>query len=183
MATSFSGGRSWREPATMGKQLVSFITCGCKSRAPFLAHLAKGHVNFWRLSYVVKFWCGPEMTHRDAFRFYLWTAKPMTSKGLRFLHVDGSVHCCIPQHVEITHQQGKKSSSFVIHISCLPYFVIFIENHISDCHTLTVNIFLVRYAHHMTVTWPDLPTQPVSRRKIELKIILIQLWHFSLISI
>ena len=32
-ATSFSGGRrSWntrREPPTMGKQLVNFITCGC----------------------------------------------------------------------------------------------------------------------------------------------------------
>jgi hypothetical protein len=40
MATSFSGGRSWstrREPPTMGKQLVNFITCGCKSNAPFLA--------------------------------------------------------------------------------------------------------------------------------------------------
>jgi hypothetical protein len=35
MATSFSGGRSWstwREPPTMGKQLVNFITCGCESR-------------------------------------------------------------------------------------------------------------------------------------------------------
>ena len=32
MATSFSGGRSRstrREPPTMGKQLVNFITCGC----------------------------------------------------------------------------------------------------------------------------------------------------------
>jgi hypothetical protein len=32
MATSFSCGRSRstrREPPTMGKQLVSFITCGC----------------------------------------------------------------------------------------------------------------------------------------------------------
>jgi len=32
MATSFSGGRSQstrREPPTMGKQLVNFITCGC----------------------------------------------------------------------------------------------------------------------------------------------------------
>jgi hypothetical protein len=32
MATSFSGGRSRstrREPPTMGKQLVSFIPCGC----------------------------------------------------------------------------------------------------------------------------------------------------------
>jgi hypothetical protein len=32
------GGRSWstrREPPTMGKQLVNFITCDCKSSAPF----------------------------------------------------------------------------------------------------------------------------------------------------
>ena len=38
MATSFSGGRSrstWKEPLTMGKQLVSFITCSCESSAPF----------------------------------------------------------------------------------------------------------------------------------------------------
>jgi len=38
METSFSGGGSRstrREPPTMGKQLVNFITCGCKSRAPF----------------------------------------------------------------------------------------------------------------------------------------------------
>jgi hypothetical protein len=38
MATSFSGGRSRstrREPPTMGKQLVNFITCGCDSSAPF----------------------------------------------------------------------------------------------------------------------------------------------------
>ena len=39
MATSFSDGssrRTPREPPTMGKQLVSFITCGCESSAPFL---------------------------------------------------------------------------------------------------------------------------------------------------
>jgi hypothetical protein len=38
MATSFSGGRrrsTRREPPTMGKQLVSFITCGCELSAPF----------------------------------------------------------------------------------------------------------------------------------------------------
>jgi hypothetical protein len=38
MATSFSGGRSQstrREPLTMGKQLVNFITCGCESSAHF----------------------------------------------------------------------------------------------------------------------------------------------------
>ena len=39
MATSVSGGRSRstrREPPTMGKQLVNFITCGCESSAPFI---------------------------------------------------------------------------------------------------------------------------------------------------
>jgi hypothetical protein len=43
MVTSFSGGGSrstWREPPTMGKQLVNIITCDCESSAPFLAHLA-----------------------------------------------------------------------------------------------------------------------------------------------
>jgi hypothetical protein len=35
MATSFSGGRSQREPPTMGKQLVNFIACGCVLNAPF----------------------------------------------------------------------------------------------------------------------------------------------------
>jgi hypothetical protein len=34
MATSFSGGGSRREPPSMGKQLVNFITCGCESSAP-----------------------------------------------------------------------------------------------------------------------------------------------------
>jgi hypothetical protein len=46
MATSFSGEGSWREPPTTSKQLVNFITCGCESTAPFLAHLAKGNVSF-----------------------------------------------------------------------------------------------------------------------------------------
>ena len=42
MATSFSGGRSpstRREPPTMGKQLVNFITCGCELSAPFSCNL------------------------------------------------------------------------------------------------------------------------------------------------
>jgi hypothetical protein len=36
MATSFSGGKSrstWRETLTIGKQLVTFITCACESIA------------------------------------------------------------------------------------------------------------------------------------------------------
>jgi hypothetical protein len=35
MATSFIGGRSRREPPTMGQQLVNFITGGYESSAPF----------------------------------------------------------------------------------------------------------------------------------------------------
>jgi hypothetical protein len=38
MATRFSDGGSrstWREPQTMSKQLVNFITYGCESSAPF----------------------------------------------------------------------------------------------------------------------------------------------------
>jgi hypothetical protein len=38
MATSSSGGRSrstQKEPPTMGKQLVNFITCSCESSASF----------------------------------------------------------------------------------------------------------------------------------------------------
>jgi hypothetical protein len=41
MATSFSGGRNRREPPTMGKQLVNFITCGCESSAPFTSVIYK----------------------------------------------------------------------------------------------------------------------------------------------
>ena len=40
MSTSLSDGGSQntkREPPTLGKQLVNFITCGCKSSAPFFS--------------------------------------------------------------------------------------------------------------------------------------------------
>jgi len=45
MATSCSGGRSRstrREPPTMGKQLVNFITCDCESSAPFFVIYTAG---------------------------------------------------------------------------------------------------------------------------------------------
>jgi len=47
MATSFSGGRSRstrKEPPTMGKQLVNFITCGCESSAPFFVISKPGRI-------------------------------------------------------------------------------------------------------------------------------------------
>ena len=52
MATSFSGGRSWsnrREPPTMGKQLVNFITSGCESSAPFFVIYKAGRepTSYW----------------------------------------------------------------------------------------------------------------------------------------
>ena len=48
MATSFSGGGSRstrREPPTMGKQLVNFITCSCESSALFFCLFTKPGLN------------------------------------------------------------------------------------------------------------------------------------------
>ena len=50
MATSFSGGRMrsiQREPLTMGKQQVNFITCGCESSAPFLIYKSGREPTSW----------------------------------------------------------------------------------------------------------------------------------------
>ena len=51
MATSFSGGGSRstrREPPTLGKQLVNFITCGCESSAPlFVIYKAVSQLKPW----------------------------------------------------------------------------------------------------------------------------------------
>ena len=47
MATSFSGGGSRREPPTMGKQLVNFITCGCESSVPLAVQKHVKYLN-WR---------------------------------------------------------------------------------------------------------------------------------------
>jgi len=51
MATSFSDGRSQstqREPLIMGKQLVSFITCGCESSAHFFVIYKAGCEPMWQ---------------------------------------------------------------------------------------------------------------------------------------
>ena len=45
IVTSFSGGRNRttrREPPTMGKPLVNFITCSCESSAPFFKFTKPG---------------------------------------------------------------------------------------------------------------------------------------------
>jgi len=45
MATSFNGEGSQstrREPQTVGNQLVNFITCDCKSSAPFFKYTKLG---------------------------------------------------------------------------------------------------------------------------------------------
>ena len=55
-------------------------------------------------------------------RVLFMNRKTYDVRGLRFLHADGSVRSCIPQHVEITHKQGKKSSSLVFHIRP-PFFL------------------------------------------------------------
>ena len=76
MATSFSGGRSLstrREPPTMDKQLVYFITCGCESSAPFFSSPGpKVHVNYCHhLASVV---CHPSSVN---FTFQASSPKPL----------------------------------------------------------------------------------------------------------
>ena len=46
---NFGGGGSRREPPTLGKQLVNFITCGCESSAPFFVIYKAGHepTSYW----------------------------------------------------------------------------------------------------------------------------------------
>jgi hypothetical protein len=47
-----------------------------RSQITIYMKLKKNHIlSCWYL-----FWRGPEMTHRDAFGFYLWTAKLVTSE-------------------------------------------------------------------------------------------------------
>jgi hypothetical protein len=49
MARSFSGGRrwsTWREPPTMDKQLLNYITCGCESSAQIINHLVQVALGF-----------------------------------------------------------------------------------------------------------------------------------------
>ena len=51
-ATSFGGGKNRstrREPPTMGKQLVNFITCGCELSALFFVidKAGRGHTPYW----------------------------------------------------------------------------------------------------------------------------------------
>jgi hypothetical protein len=50
MTTSFSDGRSRREPPIMDKQLVNFITCGCESSAPIFVIYKAGRepTPYWR---------------------------------------------------------------------------------------------------------------------------------------
>jgi hypothetical protein len=79
MATSFSGGGSRstrREPPTMGKQLVNFITCGCESSAPFLLCTKPG-ANTRRCIQTFFVGCGQALTQlklnkiRNTFRSYI----------------------------------------------------------------------------------------------------------------
>jgi hypothetical protein len=70
MATSFSGGGSqstWRESPTMSKQLVSFITCGCESSAPFFVIYKDG----WEPT---PYWQGDLIQVWLCWKYYIWSA-------------------------------------------------------------------------------------------------------------
>jgi hypothetical protein len=123
MATSFSGGRRWsfrREPPTIGKSLVSFITSDCESSAPiFRSPDSKGHMSYchhWAsvvrpsLTFHILinssdaigpiwtklWWNGPWMT---PFQIYVWWSRlptKMTAKLKIEKRGDAIliVHCC-----------------------------------------------------------------------------------------
>ena len=85
MATSFSGGGSRstrREPPTMGKQLINFITCGCESSAPFMLFTKSG-VNPRRIGdklvWVVR---SNDLTH-----WAIWAPQYIWTGGKHFLFV------------------------------------------------------------------------------------------------
>ena len=89
MAISFSDGRSrstWREPPTMGMQLVNFITCGCESSAPFFVIYKAGRepMPYWwyayRSCYVILI--PNSLSHPGPSAYSLQTIMVMISSGI-----------------------------------------------------------------------------------------------------
>jgi hypothetical protein len=86
MVTSFSGGRSRstrREPPTLGKQLVNFITCGCESSAPFFVIYKAGLEP-------TPYWCLPVdlMLYNHEAEFMQERIKESKSFNLEFTYID-----------------------------------------------------------------------------------------------
>jgi hypothetical protein len=76
MATSFSVGRrrsTQREPPTMDKQLVNFITCGCVSSAPVFVIYKAGREYFW-ISWMLSLSFLMLLTEIWQYECYQWTS-------------------------------------------------------------------------------------------------------------
>ena len=108
MATSFSGGGSQstqREPLTMVKQLVKFITFGCESSAPFfviIPPLPKGGGG-------ILFYLCPSVRPSKIF-FVAFFSATIDGRDLIFGH---KLHIGTPYH-------GKRFLTRQIPTSCLP---------------------------------------------------------------
>jgi hypothetical protein len=116
MATSFSGGRSQstrREPPTMGKQMVSFITCGCESSAPFFICPSLRQDVLWYTN--VRLSVRPFHMSRSNLRT-LW---PIHFKFHRVIGIDGLTVCILYGEISNFHSRvmGLYSSN------CRQFFV------------------------------------------------------------
>jgi hypothetical protein len=79
MATSFNGEKKRREPPTMGKQVVNFITCGCESSAPFLINPAVSEANMVDTCKHFEIGSGSYETFNDNSAFFKFESKTLFS--------------------------------------------------------------------------------------------------------
>ena len=112
MATSFSGGRSRstrREPPTMGKQLVNFITCDCESSSPFFIRPSLKRDVLWYTT------VRPFHMSRSNLR----TPWPIHFKFHRVIGIDGLTDCILYGEISNFHSRvmGLYSSN------CMRFFV------------------------------------------------------------
>ena len=150
MATSVSGGRSRstrREPPTMGKQLVSFITCGCESSAPFCNLQSRPELVvlcFVLFVYVMclssNVTCVSGLSIFDfLFRF-----------SLKFIHLFVNTQLLLKKYrlhlsIYLTHQFNIKTISLWNNIiNGFPSVFVMIENKSKSCHCCVLTSFSIK---------------------------------------
>jgi len=96
MTTSFSGGGSrstQREPPTMGKQLVNFITCGCESSAPFFViYKAMLLCNSYTCQLYIFFVLGQKLKCRALLSANIPLKKHLTNPAVLLIYVWQDIH-------------------------------------------------------------------------------------------
>ena len=153
MATSFSGGGSRstrREPPTMGKQLVNFITCGCESSAPFFViYKVRGEPTPYWLVWVVR---SNDLTH--------WaTRAPL------FIEVD------------VSSQEIERSCTFEIEVLIVSLFLRFFDQILKFFPTVWYffKIFFILFCHNKV-----LPNNNTIQHYTRCRDLILYVQHFTL---